>query len=127
MFFAILGVTLRGLLFMITGSCFVAEFSGYWLHRLFHSDRFPSLNRSHLIHRFLICRPNRPLLKDWFVQARRLHDIHHRSLDDQGRMDRNFGIGFFSCERHNFDQEELFSLKSCSQALFHKHDSRMKA
>jgi sterol desaturase/sphingolipid hydroxylase (fatty acid hydroxylase superfamily) len=40
-----------------------------------------------------------PLLKDWFVQARRLHDIHHRSLNDQGRMDRNFGIGFFFFDR----------------------------
>jgi len=38
MFVAMLGVTLRGLLFIITGSCFVAEFSGYWLHRLLHSD-----------------------------------------------------------------------------------------
>jgi hypothetical protein len=38
MFLAILGVTLRGLLLAITGSCFVAEFSGYWLHRLLHCD-----------------------------------------------------------------------------------------
>jgi hypothetical protein len=45
MFLAILGVTLRGLLFTITGSCFVAEFSGYWLHRMLHSDRFPALSR----------------------------------------------------------------------------------
>ncbi len=42
MFVAILCVTLRGLLFTITGSCFVAEFSGYWLHRLLHSDKLPS-------------------------------------------------------------------------------------
>jgi sterol desaturase/sphingolipid hydroxylase (fatty acid hydroxylase superfamily) len=40
-----------------------------------------------------------PLLKIWFTQARRLHDIHHRSLDDSGRMDRNFGIGFFFFDR----------------------------
>ena len=30
----------------------------------------------------------------WFLRARRLHDIHHYSLDDNGRMNRNFGIGF---------------------------------
>lgn len=30
-------------------------------------------------------------------------------------------------EHRDFDQAELFSLRSCSQALFHKHDSRMKA
>ena len=40
-----------------------------------------------------------PLLKIWFTQARRLHDIHHRSLNDDGRMDRNFGIGFFFFDR----------------------------
>jgi sterol desaturase/sphingolipid hydroxylase (fatty acid hydroxylase superfamily) len=40
-----------------------------------------------------------PLLKIWFRKARRLHDIHHRSLNDKGRMDRNHGIGFFFFDR----------------------------
>jgi len=40
-----------------------------------------------------------PLLRSWFLQARRLHDIHHRRLDDAGRMDSNFGIGFFLFDR----------------------------
>jgi len=40
-----------------------------------------------------------PLLKNWFLRARRLHDIHHHSLNDEGRMDRNFGIGFFLFDR----------------------------
>jgi sterol desaturase/sphingolipid hydroxylase (fatty acid hydroxylase superfamily) len=31
----------------------------------------------------------------WFRKARRLHDVHHRTLNDDGKMDRNFGIGFF--------------------------------
>jgi sterol desaturase/sphingolipid hydroxylase (fatty acid hydroxylase superfamily) len=35
-----------------------------------------------------------PILKHWFCWARRLHDIHHRVLNDQGIMDKNFGIGF---------------------------------
>jgi sterol desaturase/sphingolipid hydroxylase (fatty acid hydroxylase superfamily) len=180
MFISLLGVTLRGLLFTVTGSCFVAELSGYWLHRLMHSDRFPVLSRGHLIHHFLVYGPNQalrtekykdathhrvslgniglewlvpsavilsfslvvmirlhvprvyqiialcmlvvwpffmfsylhdrmhlrnfwmtraPLLKLWFVRARRLHDIHHRSLNDQGRLNRNFGIGFFFFDR----------------------------
>lgn len=34
-------------------------------------------------------------LKLWFVRARRSHDIHHWALNDQGLMDKNFGIGFF--------------------------------
>lgn len=180
MLISLLGVTLRGLLFTVTGSCFVAELSGYWLHRLMHSDRFPALSRGHLIHHFLLYGPNQalrtekyrdatqgrvslgniglewlvpsfvilsfsfgffawthvmrvyqivalcilvlwpifmfsylhdrmhlrnfwmtraPLLKSWFVRARRLHEIHHRSLNDQGRLDRNFGIGFFFFDR----------------------------
>jgi len=39
------------------------------------------------------------LLRRWFVSARRLHDIHHLSLNDAGRMDRNFGIGFYLFDR----------------------------
>lgn len=39
------------------------------------------------------------LLRRWFVAARRLHDIHHLSLNDFGRMDRNFGIGFYFFDR----------------------------
>jgi sterol desaturase/sphingolipid hydroxylase (fatty acid hydroxylase superfamily) len=38
-------------------------------------------------------------LRGWFLRARRLHDIHHYSLDDDGRMDRNFGIGFSFFDR----------------------------
>ncbi|HWX91979.1 MAG TPA: sterol desaturase family protein [Terriglobales bacterium] len=38
-------------------------------------------------------------LKFWFVGARRSHDIHHWALNDQGLMDKNFGIGFFFFDR----------------------------
>jgi sterol desaturase/sphingolipid hydroxylase (fatty acid hydroxylase superfamily) len=34
-----------------------------------------------------------PILRHWFCWARNLHDIHHRVLNDQGLMDKNFGIG----------------------------------
>jgi sterol desaturase/sphingolipid hydroxylase (fatty acid hydroxylase superfamily) len=40
-----------------------------------------------------------PLLRIWFKKARRLHDVHHRSLNDDGIMNRNFGIGFFFFDR----------------------------
>jgi len=40
-----------------------------------------------------------PLLNSWFRGARRLHDIHHRSIDENGRMDKNFGIGFYFFDR----------------------------
>jgi sterol desaturase/sphingolipid hydroxylase (fatty acid hydroxylase superfamily) len=35
-----------------------------------------------------------PVVRRWFRWARNLHDIHHRVLNDQGLMDKNFGIGF---------------------------------
>ncbi|HTY24775.1 MAG TPA: sterol desaturase family protein [Desulfomonilaceae bacterium] len=40
-----------------------------------------------------------PVVRVWFTRARRLHDIHHRALNDDGRMDSNFGIGFFFFDR----------------------------
>lgn len=40
-----------------------------------------------------------PLLSSWFKKARRRHDIHHKNLSDEGRMNRNFGICFFVMDR----------------------------
>ncbi len=35
----------------------------------------------------------------WFRRARRLHDIHHHKLTDDGRMPYNMGIAFFWFDR----------------------------
>jgi len=40
-----------------------------------------------------------PLINRWFRRARRLHDIHHHSVNGAGHMDANFGIGFFLFDR----------------------------
>jgi sterol desaturase/sphingolipid hydroxylase (fatty acid hydroxylase superfamily) len=40
-----------------------------------------------------------PLLGSWFRSARRFHDIHHHSIDPSGRMNKNFGIGFYFFDR----------------------------
>jgi len=40
-----------------------------------------------------------PFLKHWFVSARDAHDIHHLALNDEGLMDKNFGIAFFFFDR----------------------------
>jgi|SRR5436190_19244686 len=40
-----------------------------------------------------------PALSLWFRSARRRHDIHHHAVNDNGRMDDNFGIGFFLFDR----------------------------
>jgi sterol desaturase/sphingolipid hydroxylase (fatty acid hydroxylase superfamily) len=35
----------------------------------------------------------------WFTQARTVHDIHYESINDEGLMDKNFGIGLFFFDR----------------------------
>lgn len=88
-----------------------------------------------------------PLLRTWFLNARRLHDIHHRSVNSEGFMDTNFGIGFYffdrffrtlarrhrpfnwtgyrtAIERYGLDETELVSLHRCSKGLFYKPDKR---
>jgi sterol desaturase/sphingolipid hydroxylase (fatty acid hydroxylase superfamily) len=173
-------ISLQGVFVTVSSSIAFAELVGYLLHRLMHSERFPTLSQAHMIHHLLLYGPNQPmraseykvatagrfslgniglewllpvsvvlmacwgalrvlgvprtyellamstllgwpmfmfsylhdrmhlqgfwmerapLVKIWFLKARRLHDIHHRSLNDHGRMDRNFGIGFFFFDR----------------------------
>jgi len=38
-------------------------------------------------------------LKRWFTGAREAHDIHHWTLNDEGFMDKNFGIAFYFFDR----------------------------
>ena len=224
MFYERLHVTFVGVLATLVDSVVVAEFAGYWLHRLLHSDKIPALSRGHLIHHFLVYGPRQPMraheyrdatdhrfsvgnvglewlvpsgvillfcwgvmallhvphayevlalctllgwpilmfsylhdrmhvenfwmakvpgLRTWFLKARRLHDIHHKSLDSDGFMDANFGIGFYffdrifgtmtkrhrpfnwcgyktAAQRYGLDETELVSLRNCSKALFRK-------
>ena len=222
-----LHVTFVGIIATLVDSVVVAEFAGYWLHRLLHSNKFPALSRGHLIHHFLIYGPRQPmragkyrdatedrfslgnvglewlapsavillfcwavmallgvppvyqvialctllgwpvlmfsylhdrmhienhwmtrvpLLRSWFLAARRLHDVHHRSMNSQGLLDANFGIGFHffdrlfrtmakrhrpfnwrgyraAIERHGLADAELLSLRDCSKGLFQVMDN----
>jgi sterol desaturase/sphingolipid hydroxylase (fatty acid hydroxylase superfamily) len=49
-------------------------------------------------------------LKRWYNNARKNHDIHHMRVNDEGKMDVNFGICFFFFDkifgsyRNNFDK-----------------------
>ena len=38
-------------------------------------------------------------LRRWFIGARNAHDVHHCTLNDEGFMDKNFGIAFFFFDR----------------------------
>lgn len=40
-----------------------------------------------------------PCLKRWFVLCREAHDLHHWALNDEGFMDKNFGVAFFWFDR----------------------------
>jgi len=169
-----------GVLESVICSCILAEFAGYWLHRLLHSGKLSFLSRGHMLHHLLLYGPTQPmraelykdatrgrfslgnvglewlapsavllvfcwgvmflfqvpavyqvivlgnllvwpfftfsflhdamhlrdfwmarmpLINRWFRRARRLHDIHHHSVDAAGHMDANFGIGFFLFDR----------------------------
>ncbi len=180
MFWFCAALSAAGVLESVICSCLVAEFAGYWLHRLLHSDKLPFLSRNHMAHHLLLYGPTQPMraesykdathgrfslgnvglewlapsavllivcwgvmfvfrvpliyqvivlanlvawpfftfsflhdamhLRDawitrlplvnvWFRRARRLHDIHHHSLNNAGRMNTNFGIGFFLFDR----------------------------
>lgn len=69
-----------GVLATLSGSIVVAELSGYWLRRLLHTDRFPSLSWGHLIHHFLIYGPRQPM------RASEYHDAANNrfSVDNVG-------------------------------------------
>jgi sterol desaturase/sphingolipid hydroxylase (fatty acid hydroxylase superfamily) len=180
MFWFCAALSATGVLESAICSCLVAEFAGYWLHRLLHSDKLPYLSRNHMAHHLLLYGPTQtmrsetykdatngrlslgnvglewlvpsavlfvfgwglmfvfhipaayqaivlgnllvwpfftfsflhdamhvrdswlsgvPVVNVWFRRARRLHDIHHHSLNNAGRMNANFGIGFFLFDR----------------------------
>jgi sterol desaturase/sphingolipid hydroxylase (fatty acid hydroxylase superfamily) len=42
-------------------ACLFAEFAGYWLHILLHSERIGFLSRSHMIHHLVVYPPNKPM------------------------------------------------------------------
>lgn len=40
-----------------------------------------------------------PVIRHWYLQIRKLHDIHHLHVSDGGKMDVNYGICFFGFDR----------------------------
>jgi len=185
------------ILLWIVGACFVAEFIGYFLHKLLHSHRIEFLSRGHMVHHLRTYGPKMPkrtpkyitsvdgraallnygmewivpitviystfflifwiadvpwlyrlvfitvssvwaltmfgymhdashisdfwmtknrFLKKWSLHVRKLHDIHHLNLADNGKMTKNFGICFFwmdrlfgtLCQKHQHFNEKGF-------------------
>lgn len=168
------------IVFTILLGILYTEIVGYIVHRVIHSERFPALSRSHMIHHLKQYGPKMPMRSDeylrstegrsnvggigfewlapiamiflptvalmmvfgvgwihqllfyvfgigwgilgfnymhdalhiknfwmlkipmlsrWFKNIRRLHDIHHVKLTDEGKMNHNFGIMFFFLDR----------------------------
>ena len=50
MFWFCSALSAAGILESVICSCLVAEFIGYWLHRLLHSDKLAWLSRNHMAH-----------------------------------------------------------------------------
>lgn len=48
------------ILLWAAAGCLYAEFMGYWLHVLMHSERLPALSRAHMIHHLRLYAPDRP-------------------------------------------------------------------
>jgi len=187
------------------GSCLIAEFLGYLLHRLLHSDRVHILSRTHMQHHLLLYGPlgeqrpeagyisathdrpslgsvglewivpsgillficvlvlnllhvriafqltfvffavawsfvtfshvhdgmhiqgfwmaRNPILRGWFLKARRRHDLHHQVINDEGLMDKNFGIGLSLFDRvfgtHLFEERPFNAVGF--RAAFHRY------
>jgi sterol desaturase/sphingolipid hydroxylase (fatty acid hydroxylase superfamily) len=69
MFYERLHFTFVGVVATLVDSVVIAEFAGYWLHRLLHSDKFPALSRGHLIHHFLIDGPRQSMRATEYLDA----------------------------------------------------------
>ncbi|MDE2491933.1 MAG: sterol desaturase family protein [Elusimicrobia bacterium] len=48
------------LLLSAAAACLYAEFVGYWLHVLLHSEKIPFLSRNHMIHHLVVYAPDKP-------------------------------------------------------------------
>jgi hypothetical protein len=133
-------VTFVGVVATLVDSVVVAEFAGYWLHRLLHSDLFRPLSRGHLIHHFLSYGPGNPCAPG---------STTTRRAAASPLADSNFGTGFYlfdrffrtttkhhrpfnwqGCQaaiaRYGLEETEFLSLRACSQALFHKESQNHK-
>ena len=69
MFWFCAALSAAGVLESVICSCLVAEFAGYWLHRLLHSEKFPMLSRNHIAHHLILYGPTQPMRADSYKDA----------------------------------------------------------
>ena len=61
MFYERLHFTFVGVVATLADSVVVAEFAGYWLHRVLHGGKFPGHRRGHLMRHFLLHGAGKPI------------------------------------------------------------------
>jgi sterol desaturase/sphingolipid hydroxylase (fatty acid hydroxylase superfamily) len=71
MFWFCAALSAAGVLESVICSFLVAEFAGYWVHRLLHTDKLPLLSRSHMVHHLLLYGPLQPMRSDSYKDATR--------------------------------------------------------
>lgn len=49
------------------------------------------------------------VFRNWFLRIRKLHDIHHLHVSDDGKMNVNYGICFFIFDRIIGSYRKTFS------------------
>jgi hypothetical protein len=95
----------------LVDSAVVAEFAGYWLHRLLHIHRRSANGKGFMDNNSGI---------GWY--------LFDRSFPTPSKRHRpSSGAGYQAAiQRHGLDESELLSLRGCSTALFRKSDSRTR-
>jgi len=69
-----------GVLESVLCSCLVAEFAGYWLHRLLHTDKLSFLSRGHMLHHLLLYGPTQPMRGTFRTLATRHRPVNRKGL-----------------------------------------------
>jgi hypothetical protein len=83
MFWFCAALSAAGVLESVVCSCLVAEFAGYWLHRLLPGDILPFLSRNRMAHRLLPYGPMQPMREESCKHA--THDRGFRTLPERHR------------------------------------------
>jgi len=85
MFWFCAALSAAGVLESVISSFLVAEFAGYWLHRLLPSNRLPLLSRNHLAHYLLLYGPPYPMRAESYRYS---NQVSHGNVDLEARPHR---------------------------------------
>jgi hypothetical protein len=93
MFWFCAALSAAGMLECVICSCIMAEFAGYWMHRVLNSDKAPFVSPNQIAHHLLLYGPTQPTCSDIY------QDTIRRRSSLAGHITNNFGIAFFLFRR----------------------------